>query len=206
MIGRGTVFIVDDDDSVRRSFERILVQAGFEVATFSSGFELLAEPRRFDQGCLLLDVQMPGMDGLALQEALREDGCVKPIVFLTGHGTVPLSVSAMKGGATDFLEKPIEPERLIEVVEDALARDGSERARLREQALFQERLATLTPREREVYDAVIAGRLNKQIALQLGITLRTVKFHRGRMMQKLEVDTLADLVRLGRGGSSFHDS
>lgn len=206
MIERGTVFIVDDDDSVRRSFERILVQAGFEVATFSSGSELLAEPRRFDPGCLLLDVQMPGMDGLALQEALREGGCVKPIVFLTGHGTVPLSVSAMKGGATDFLEKPIEPERLIEVVEEALARDGSERAQLREQALFQERLATLTPREREVYDAVIAGRLNKQIALQLGITLRTVKFHRGRMMQKLEVDTLADLVRLGRSGSSLHDS
>lgn len=198
----GTVFIVDDDDSVRRTFERILVHAGFQVATFASASELLAEPRRFDPGCLLLDVRMPGMNGLDLQEALRRDGCVKPVVFLTGHGTVPTSVRAMKGGAIDFLEKPIEPDRLIEVVEEALARDDSERAQLREQALFQERLSTLTPREREVYDAVIAGRLNKQIARDLGITLRTVKFHRGRVMRKLEVDSLAELVRLGRGGSA----
>lgn len=206
MSTRGTVFIVDDDDSVRTSFERILVHAGFEVATFASAADLLAEPRRFDPGCLLLDLRMPGMDGLALQDALRRDGCVKPIVFLTGHGTVPESVRAMKGGAVDFLEKPIEPDRLIEVVEDALERDASERERLREQAGFSDRLKTLTPREREVYDAVIGGRLNKQIALDLGITLRTVKFHRGRMMKKLQVDTLAELVRLSEGGGSLHGS
>jgi RNA polymerase sigma factor (sigma-70 family) len=196
---RGTVFIVDDDDSVRTSFERVLVHAGFDVATYAAGSELLSEPRRFDPGCLLLDLRMPGMDGLALQEALRRDGCVKPIVFLTGHGTVPESVRAMKGGAIDFLEKPIEPDRLIEVVEGALARDAAERGDLREQERFRQHLSTLTPREREVFEAVIAGRLNKQIARDLGITLRTVKFHRGRMMKKLQVQSLAELVRLAEG-------
>ncbi|MDP2469348.1 MAG: response regulator [Candidatus Palauibacterales bacterium] len=205
MSTRGTVFIVDDDDSVRASFERILVHAGFDVATFASASELLAEPRRFDPGCLLLDVRMPGMDGLALQEALRRDGCVKPIVFLTGYGTVHDSVKAMKGGAIDFLEKPIEPDRLCEVVEEALERDGAERERLREQTRFRERLSTLTPREREVCEAVIAGRLNKQIARDLGITLRTVKFHRGRVMKKLQVESLAELVRFGRSGGSLRD-
>lgn len=203
MSPRGTVFIVDDDDSVRKSFKRILIHAGFDVATFASAPELLAEPRRFGPGCLLLDVRMPEMDGLALQEALRRDGCVKPIVFLTGHGTVPDSVRAMKGGAVDFLEKPIEPDRLIEVVEEALKRDEVERERLREQAMFRDRLSTLTPREREVCEAVVAGRLNKQIARDLGITLRTVKFHRGRMMKKLKVDSLADLVRLSEGRDSL---
>ena len=197
MIRRGTVFIVDDDDSVRASFERILVRAGFDVATFASGSELLAEPRRLDPGCLLLDVRMPGMDDLALQEALRKDGLTIPIIFLTGHGSVPVSVRAMKGGAIDFLEKPIEPDRLIEVVSGALERDAAERVDRRERVLFRERLATLTPREREVYDRVIAGRLNKQIAADLGITLRTVKFHRGRMMEKMKTDSFADLVRLG---------
>jgi FixJ family two-component response regulator len=206
MSTRGTVFIVDDDDSVRSSFERILAHAGFDVATFASASELLAEPRRFEPGCLLLDVRMAGMDGLALQEALRRDGCVKPIVFLTGYGTVPDSVRAMKGGAADFLEKPMEPDRLIQVVEDALERDDAERERQREQVHFRERLSTLTPREQEVYDAVIAGRLNKQIALDLGITLRTVKFHRGRMMRKMRVDSLAELVRLAESIGSLRGS
>lgn len=203
MSSRRTVFIVDDDHSVRTSFERILVHAGFDVATFGSAEELLADPGRFDPGCLVLDVRMPGMDGLALQEELRRDGCVKPIVFLTGYGTVPTSVRAMKGGAVDFLEKPIEPDRLVEVVQAALERDVAERNWLRQQALFRDRLANLTPREREVFEAVIAGRLNKQIAYDLGITLRTVKFHRGSVMRKLQVDTLAELVRLSETSTPF---
>lgn len=191
-----TVFVVDDYAPVRRSISRLLHTAGFAVAAFASAQEFLAQ---FDPGmcgCLVLDVAMPALDGLELQQILAKAGSLLPIIFLTGEGDIPKSVQAMKHGASDFLTKPVDDEDLLAAVRAAIAKD---RARRREQAELAEiraRLATLTPREREVLEYVVAGKLNKQIAGDLGTVEQTVKVHRAHLMQKLRVQSVAELVRL----------
>jgi FixJ family two-component response regulator len=191
-----TVFIVDDDPAVLKSLSRLLRAAGLNVAAFATPQELLERHDPTRHGCLVLDVAMPGLNGLELQTALAAKGSTMPIIFLTGHGDVPTTVRAMKGGAVDFLTKPVNEADLLEAVQLALRRD---RDALRERAELddiQERLATLTPREREVLLHVVSGQLNKQIAGDLVIVESTVKVHRARVMEKLKVRSVAELVRL----------
>lgn len=191
-----TVYVVDDDPPVLKAVARLLKGAGFQVATFSS-------PRRFLEhhvpgaaGCLVLDLAMPELDGLQLQEQLSSTGQTLPIIFLTGHADVPASVKAMKGGAADFLTKPIEREQLLQAVRAALARDRIARQARQEIDDIRRRLATLTPREYEVFGHVIGGKLNKQTAADLGAAEKTIKVHRARVMDKMRVQSVAELVRL----------
>lgn len=193
---RGTVFIVDDDVSFLRSLARLLRAAGFQVVVHDSAAEFLAELKPDMEGCVVTDLRMPGMDGMALQAALRKAGNALPIVFLTGHGDIPASVQAMRGGAEDFLTKHAPKEDLIAAVNRALARNEqgrTERARL--QALRQP-FESLTEREREVLRHVLQGKLNKQIADDLGIHERTVKLHRTHITRKLQVHSVAELAHL----------
>lgn len=196
-----TVYLVDDDTSVLRGLSRLLVAAGMKVAAFDSPREFL---RGFDPdaaGCLVLDVAMPELSGPGLQQALAARRSELPIVFLTGQGDIPTSVQAMKRGAADFLTKPVEEETLLAAVRDALEKDRALREMREELAGIERRLASLTPREREVFERVVEGRLNKQIATELGTVEKTIKVHRASVMQKMGVRTLADLVRLaGRAG------
>ena len=190
------VFVVDDDSAVRKSLSRLLRSAGIDALPFASPDEFLAHVPSDASGCLVLDVQMPGLDGLALQRELASRGSEIPIVFLTGHGDVPRSVQAMKHGASDFLTKPVEDGVLLRAVRLALDTDRQGRKARAEVADVRRRAKTLTSREREVLDGVVAGRLNKQIAGDLGISEKTVKVHRGRVMEKMGAASLADLVRL----------
>jgi FixJ family two-component response regulator len=196
-----TVYLVDDDASVLRGLGRLLAAAGLKVAAFDSPREFL---ERFDPtapGCLILDVAMPELSGPELQQALAARCSELPIVFLTGHGDIPTSVQAMKRGAADFLTKPVDEETLLAAIRDALEKDGALREAREELARIERRLASLTPREREVLERVVDGRLNKQIAAELGTVEKTIKVHRASVMQKLGVRTLADLVKLaGRAG------
>ena len=199
------VYVVDDEPAVLKSLWRLLRVAGFEVATFASPQEFLAKLDPDAAGCALLDVAMPGLDGLALQEALASRGILLPVIFLTGRGDVPASVRAMKAGACDFLTKPVDDGVLLEAVRLALERGRAARAVRRELEEARDHLASLTPREREVLEGVAAGRLNKQIAGDLGITEKTVKVHRARVMEKLGASSVADLVRLAdRAGLRRH--
>jgi FixJ family two-component response regulator len=191
-----TVFVVDDYAPVRRSIARLLHAAGFVVAAFASAEEFLAQYDPGVWGCLVLDVAMPTLNGLELQHILAEAGSLLPIIFLTGEGDIPKSVRAMKHGASDFLTKPVNDEDLLAAVRAAVAKH---RARQQVEAQLSEiraRLATLTPREREVLEYVIAGKLNKQIAGDLGTVEQTVKVHRAHVMQKMRVRSVAELVRL----------
>jgi FixJ family two-component response regulator len=191
-----TVFVVDDDPPARRSISRLLRVAGFAVAVFASAEEFLAQYDPQTLGCLLLDVAMPILDGLELQRILADAGSLLPIIFLTGTSDIPQSVRAMKQGASDFLTKPVNDEELFAAVRAAI---DKHRACRREQAELSEiraRLATLTPREREVLEYVVAGKLNKQIAGDLGTVEQTVKVHRARVMRKMRVRSVAELVRL----------
>lgn len=190
------IHVVDDDESLRESLLDLLRAAGFDAAGYGSTGEFLLHPLPERPGCLLLDVRMPGPSGLELQAALRERGQALPIVFLTGHADVPTTVRAVKGGAIDVLEKPVARERLLEAIGAALAADGQARSAGRAQAQRDARLASLTAREREVFDRVVAGERNQQIADALGISLRTVKAHRAQLMNKLGVATAAELGRL----------
>ena len=200
------VYVVDDDDSLRTAVSRLLRAAGFVVRDFASGPEFLAAQRDDAPSCLLMDVRMPGPSGLDLQRSLSVEEAAPPIVFLTGHGDVAMSVHAMKAGAIDFLTKPVRREPLLKAVRDALARDEERRTSRERRRRVRDRFETLTPREREVLTHVVAGRLNKQIAADLGTSERTVKAHRAQVMTKMRVDSLADLVRaaqhLGVGDSS----
>jgi FixJ family two-component response regulator len=191
-----TVFIVDDDAPVRRSIARLLHAAGFLVAAFASAEEFLAQYDPGVWGCLVLDVAMPTLDGLELQQVLAKAGSLLPIIFLTGEGDIPKSVQAMKHGASDFLTKPVNDEHLLTAVRAALEKDRALRRKQAELSEIRARLATLTPREREVLEYVVAGKLNKQIAGDLGTVEQTVKVHRARVMQKMRVQTVAELVRL----------
>ena len=190
------VHIVDDDDSVRRSVAFMLKTSGYIVKPYASGVELLKEARALDPGCILLDIRMPGMDGLEVQQALQERGVSHPVIIMTGHGDVPLSVRAMKAGAIDFIEKPFEKEVLVNAIEDGFAflnRAGSRRDRSEAAAV---RLQALTPRERDVLDGLAQGLPNKTIAYDLGISPRTVEIHRANVMGKLGVRSLSEALRL----------
>jgi FixJ family two-component response regulator len=205
------VFVVDDDPSARRGILRLLASAGFEAEGFASACEFLARAPYPGSSCLVLDYQMPEMSGLELQSALRERGLRLPIVFVTGHGDVPASVRAMKDGAVDFLLKPFTAEELLAAVAIALENGRVAAAEEAERATVRERWETLTPREKEVLELVVAGLLNKQTAGRLGTVEKTVKAHRARIMQKMAAGSLADLVRMAaklglRGESSAEKS
>ena len=193
----GTVFLVDDDASVRRALTRLMKSAGYQVQAFASARDFLdAQPEPDDPACLVLDVRMPGLTGLDLQGELQAMNANLPIIFITGHGDIPMSVKAMKAGAVDFLPKPVKDLVLLSAIEQALARavrENAERAELEE---IQGRVETLTPREREVLEHVVSGQLNKQIAFDLGTVEKTIKVHRARLMQKMGADSVAELVRL----------
>lgn len=191
-----TVFVVDDYAPVRRSISRLLRAAGFVVAAFASAEEFLAQYDPHTLGCVVLDLAMPALSGLELQQILAKAGSLMPVIFLTGEGDIPKCAEAMKRGASDFLTKPVNDEDLLAAIGAAIAKD---RARRREQSELSEirvRLSTLTPREREVLECVIAGKLNKQIAGDLGTVEQTIKVHRARVMEKMKVQSLAELVRL----------
>ncbi|MFO1303236.1 MAG: response regulator [Burkholderiales bacterium] len=192
------VFVVDEEQELRRALERLLRGEGYDVATFGSADAFLQAIDPATHGCCVLDVAMPELDGLALQERLGATGASLAIVFLTGHGDIPTSVQAMKAGAVDFLTKPVKRQDLVRAIEAGLATVRTRRAASEATAGLRARLARLTPREHEVMRHVIAGKLNKVIAADLGTTEHTVKVHRGRMMDKLEVGSVAELVRVTR--------
>ncbi|NLJ27961.1 MAG: response regulator transcription factor [Deltaproteobacteria bacterium] len=192
---RSVVYVVDDDPSVLKSLERLLRSEGYDVKTFTSALDFLDFQHPDVPGCLVLDVKMPELGGLELQERLAEKEIAFPIIFITGHGTVPMSVRAMKAGAVDFLEKPFLDKDLLDVVSRAVAADRQAKQEQRELRKLRERLKTLTPREHEVFGLVVTGMLNKQIAYDLGTSEKTIKVHRARIMEKLGAGSLADLVR-----------
>jgi len=195
------VFLVDDDASVLKGLRRLLASAGLKVVAFESPQDFLAGLDREASGCVVLDHSMPGLTGLELQQALAARGSALPVIFLTGKGDIPTSVRAMKGGAADFLTKPVDGEVLLAAVRGALERDRSQRREREERAGIERRVATLTAREREVLRHVVAGLLNKQIAARLGTVEKTVKVHRARVMEKMQARSLAELVRLaGKAG------
>jgi len=190
------IHVVDDDESLRTALLRLLDMAGFEARGYGSAGEFLLHPPPDRPSCLLLDVRLPGPSGLDLQGALEENGVALPIVFLTGHADVPSTVQAMKGGAVDFLEKPIQRDALLAALERALARDAAQRAATTEAARLRALFAALSEREREVFDRIVAGKLNKQIADELGSSERTIKTQRAHLMIKLGVDSAAELGAL----------
>ena len=195
------VFLVDDDASVRKSLARLVKTAGYEAELFASVRDFLARAPYDGPCCLVLDVRMPGLTGLDLQEALRVAGQRLSIVFITGHRDVPVSVKAMKAGAVDFLTKPVDAGTLLEAIRQAVARTLTDRRRQARVTEIRGRIATLTPREAAVFALVVTGMLNKQIGSQLGIAEKTVKVHRARVMEKMQAGSLAELVRLADEGS-----
>ena len=190
------VYVVDDDESVCRAIGRLLRSAGLAVETFRSAAAFLDYTPPEKAACRVLDIRLPGASGLDLQTTLSEAGREIPIVFITGHADVPTSVKAMKGGALDFLQKPFKDQDLLDCVDRALARNRVQRADQSERASLQRRVDTLTPREREVLLQVVTGKLNKQIAGDLGIAEKTIKVHRGRVMDKMQASSVAELVRM----------
>lgn len=189
------VTIVDDDESIRRSLRWLLSSAGYAVSTYASGADVLERGEAEDPACVLLDVRMPGMSGFDVSEALARSGHVPATVFISGHDDVATCVLALKNGAEDFLLKPFDETAVLDAVRRAITRDHSERAERKQVAEIGARYDTLTPREHEVCDRVVAGRLNKQIAAELGMCEQTVKVHRSRVMRKMGVQSLAELVR-----------
>jgi FixJ family two-component response regulator len=190
------VFIVDDDASVRRSIQDLLSSVALRSEAFATPQEFLDSKRADCPGCLVLDVRLPGMSGLDFQRALAEAGISIPIIFITGHGDVPMSVQAMKSGAVEFLMKPFRPQELLDAVQQALDGDRKLRKKRQETAKVRNRYETLTAREREVMELVVSGLLNKQIAAEIGTGEHTVKIHRGHVMQKMKADSLPALIRM----------
>lgn len=191
-----TVFVVDDDDAVRTSLRLLLKSVGLPVEPFASAQEFLDGAEGDRSGCLVLDIRMPGMSGLELQQRLNETHSIIPIVFITGHGDVPMAVEAMQHGAVDFIQKPFRDQDLIDRINQALEKDRENREGLRERDAIHKRMQQLTPREREVLDLVIQGKANKVIAGDLDVSQRTVEIHRARVMEKMGASSLAHLVRM----------
>jgi FixJ family two-component response regulator len=189
-------YVIDDDPSVRKALERLLRSAGHEPTTFASALEFLDFTHPDAPGCLVLDIKMPGLDGLELQDRLAEKGISFPIIFITGHGTVPRSVKAFRSGALDFLQKPFEDRELLAAVSRGIEKDRRLRREQKEMKRLRAKWDSLTPREQEVFRLVATGMLNKQVAFDLGITEKTIKVHRGRVMEKMGAQSLADLVRM----------
>jgi FixJ family two-component response regulator len=192
------VYIVDDDASFRKSVERLVRIAGYEAETFGTANSFLTNANIRYPSCLLLDVRLPDVDGLDLQRTLREKCFILPIVFMTGHGNIPMGIQAMKNGAVDFLAKPFKSEELLTAVREALERNAVDAAEVQEKDYINTLINTLTPREKEVLGFVIAGKLNKQTALELGTCEKTIKVHRSRIMKKAKVSSVAELVRLAQ--------
>ncbi|MEO9129694.1 MAG: response regulator [Sphingomonas sp.] len=196
MAERRVIHLVDDEDAIRRSAGFMLRTSGFDVTTYASGVEFLAVAARAKPGCVLLDIRMPDMDGLEVQRALVERGIALPVIMLTGHGDITLSVRAIKAGAVDFLEKPFEKASLLRAIEEAFQRIGNVQASDLDAAAANLRLAALTPREREVLEGLVKGQPNKITAWNLGISTRTVEVHRANLTHKLQVTSLSDVLRL----------
>ncbi|MGW8185789.1 MAG: response regulator transcription factor, partial [Desulfobacterales bacterium] len=191
-----TVFVVDDDAAVRKSLVRLLTSADYRVESFGSADEFLVRWQEDPvPGCVLLDIMMPGLDGLQLQQVLQTSTHTLPVIFITGHGDVPSSVKAMKAGAIDFFTKPFNDEDLLRAIHEAIQRDHQARSLFEARAAAARRFEKLTSREREVMALVVSGLLNKQIAFELGASVKTIKIHRGRVMAKMKVQSVADLVR-----------
>ena len=193
---RPVVFVVDDDQSMRRSLETLLRSVGHDVHLFSSAHEFMHTERPDAPGCLVLDVRLPGMSGLTFQQELTKAGVAVPVVFITGHGDVPMTVRAMKAGAVEFLTKPFDDQVLLDAIHAAIERDRARRRDAASRAELQARYDELTERERQVMKLVIAGRVNKQIAAELALSLVTVKVHRGQVMRKMLARSVAELVRM----------
>jgi two-component system, LuxR family, response regulator FixJ len=190
------VFIVDDDEAVRASLRLLLKSVGLAATALGSAQEFLASHDASQPGCLLLDIRMPGMSGLELQQQLNLRGAIMPVIFITGHGDVPMAVEAMKHGAFDFLQKPFRDQELLERVQRALAKDQENRVALSQHSKIRARLESLTPREREVLELMTRGMPNKVMAADLGISQRTVEIHRARVMEKMAASSLAQAVRM----------
>ena len=191
-----TVFVVDDDPSVRRAIKRLVGSVRLEVELFGSAQEFLRSKRPDAPSCLVLDIRLPGVSGLDFQRELAQANIHIPIIFITAHGDIPMTVRAMKAGAVEFLTKPFRDQYLLDAIQIALERDRARRQKEAEIATLRERFESLTPREREVLPLVVSGMLNKQIAAEIGTSETTVKVHRGQLMRKMGADSLADLVRM----------
>jgi len=193
---KAIVFVVDDDQAMRNSLKWLIESVGMQVESFASADEFLAQYQPGRAGCLVLDVRMPGMSGLDLQEYLVENNIHIPVVIITGHGDVPMAVRAMKSGAIDFIEKPFNDEVLLDAIRRATAYEEQQRSQHVENLHIQERLSHLTPREHEVMEMVTEGRSNKEIANALGVSAKTIEAHRARVMEKMQAGSLAELVRM----------
>jgi two-component system response regulator FixJ len=191
-----TVYIVDDDQSIRLAMEFLMRSVGIDYAIFQSGDDFLGQYSNEFAGCLVLDIRMPGLGGLELQEKLIEMDSGLPIIFITGHGDVPMAVEAMQKGAVDFIQKPFRDQDLLDRIGTAMQADRERRSERRQKADVQERIAKLTKREKEVLDLVVTGKPNKVIAYELGVSQRTVEIHRARVMEKMQARSLADLVKM----------